>query len=307
MSRHRIDTKTKPYAYDENLPESRCIEDPQVEPVPETDPKTKTVDREPYLPGDRIIEAVNLAIALGRPLLLQGDPGCGKTRLAYAAAYTLEEGLPLEECYIKSTSRAQDLLYTYDAVNRLYDSQLGAEGPKDEEGNPKSQSVENYIHLGPLGRAIVRAQHGRRSVVLIDEIDKADIDFPNDLLLEFDRLEFQVAEAPSMKYTVPADRPELRPIVFVTHNEEKALPTAFLRRCIFHYVEFPSDEEHLRRILSLHDVTDEDLSRKAIEVLLRLRQMDLSKNPGLSELIDWVSYMQAVKTPVKEVGKLPYI
>ena len=110
-----------------------------------------------------------------------------------------------------------------------------------------------------------------------------------------------------MHYAVPVDKPELRPIVFVTHNEEKALPTAFLRRCIFHYVKFPEDETQLRRILSLHEITNEPLSRKAIEVLLRLRKMELSKNPGLSELIDWVSYMQAVKTPVKELEKLPYI
>jgi MoxR-like ATPase len=110
-----------------------------------------------------------------------------------------------------------------------------------------------------------------------------------------------------MFYAVPVDRPDLRPVVFVTHNEEKALPTPFLRRCIFHYVEFPSNEEHLRRILSLHDITEKDLNQKAIEVLLRLRQMDLNKNPGLSELIDWVSYMQAVKTPIEDLDTLPYI
>ncbi|GAK60732.1 ATPase associated with various cellular activities AAA_5 [Candidatus Vecturithrix granuli] len=297
MSRHRIDASMT-YAYNAKLPVTRMIEDPEIEPVPPENPPQKEVEWEPYLPDEQLQEVVNLAIALGRPLLLQGDPGCGKTRLAYSVAYALGEGLPLEECYIKSTSRAQDLLYTYDAVNRLYDSQL-----KD----PSSREISNYIHFGPLGRAIIRAQYGRRSVVLIDEIDKADLDFPNDLLLELDRLEFRVAEAPAMHYAVPADKPELRPIVFVTHNEEKALPTAFLRRCIFHYVKFPEDEAHLRQILSLHEITNEPLSRKAIEVLLRLRKMELSKNPGLSELIDWVSYMQAVKTPVKELEKLPYI
>ncbi len=298
MSRHRIDTRTKRYAYDKNLPDTKMIENPQVESVPKLKKqvKRKKVECEPYLPDDRLLEAVNLAIALGRPLLLQGDPGCGKTRLAHSVAYTLE--LPLEECYIKSTSRAQDLLYRYDAVNRLYDSQL-----QDES----SRNIQNYIHFGPLGRAIIRAQYGRRSVVLIDEIDKADLDFPNDLLLELDRLEFRVAEAPGMQYAVPTDRPELRPVVFVTHNEEKALPTAFLRRCIFHYVEFPADEEHLRRILALHEITEKNLNQKAIDALLRLRQMDLSKNPGLSELIDWVSYMQAVKTPVEDLDTLPYI
>src|SRR5205085_6653369 len=130
----------------------REIEDPEVDPVPEQDPPRKHVPREPYLPDRSLVEAVNLAIALGRPLLLQGEPGCGKTRLAYAVAYAL--GLPLEECYIKSTSRAQDLLYRYDAVNRLYDAQLGASGPRDKNNDPRCQHIENYIVLGPLGRAI---------------------------------------------------------------------------------------------------------------------------------------------------------
>ena len=242
-----------------------------------------------------MVEAVNLAIALGRPLLLQGEPGCGKTRLAYAVAYAL--GLPLEVSYIKSTSRAQDLLYTYDAVNRLYDAQLGAD---------RSREIKNYIRLGPLGRAIARAQYGRRSVVLIDEIDKADLDFPNDLLWELDRLEFRVTEAPEIYYSV-GDKPALRPIVFVTHNEEKALPTAFLRRCIFHYVEFPQTEELLQQVLATHEISNQELSDKAIEVLLELRQLDLSKRPGLSELLDWVGYLKAVKTPVKELEKLPYL
>ncbi len=304
MSRHRIDTSVT-YSGNEKLPDSRLIEDPEVEPVPPENPPQKNVLREPYLPESKLVEVVNLAIALGRPLLLQGDPGCGKTRLAYAVAYAF--GLPLEECYIKSTSRAQDLLYIYDAINRLYDAQLGADGPKDKDGQPLSRNVRNYIRLGPLGRAIARAQYGRRSIILIDEIDKADLDFPNDLLLELDRLEFWVAEAQGMHYAVPADRPDLRPIVFVTHNEEKALPTAFLRRCIFHYVEFPEYEVHLQRILAAHEIVDGDLGSKAIEVLLRLRKLDLSKKPGLSELIDWVGYLQAVKTPVEELEKLPHI
>lgn len=304
MSRHRIDMSVT-YSGNEKLPDNRPIEDPEVEPVPQENPPQKNILREPYLPDPKLVEAVNLAIALGRPLLLQGDPGCGKTRLAYAVAYAL--GLPLEECYIKSTSRAQDLLYIYDAINRLYDAQLGADGPKDKGGQPLSRNVRNYIQLGPLGRAIARAQYGRRSIVLIDEIDKADLDFPNDLLLELDRLEFWVAEAQGMYYAVPGDRPDLRPIVFVTHNEEKALPTAFLRRCIFHFVEFPKDEDHLQRILAIHGIMDRTLGPKAIDVILRLRRLDLSKKPGLSELIDWVGYVRAVKTPVEELNKLPYI
>ncbi|OKH47367.1 AAA family ATPase [Scytonema sp. HK-05] len=256
-----------------------------------------TIYKEPYLPDDKLVEAVNLAIALGRPLLLQGEPGCGKTRLAYAVAYAL--GLPLEVSYIKSTSRAQDLLYTYDAVNRLYDAQLGAEGQR-------SRDIRNYIQLGPLGRAIARAQYGRRSVVLIDEIDKADLDFPNDLLWELDRLEFRVTEAPEIYYAV-GKNPALRPIVFVTHNEEKALPTAFLRRCIFHYVEFPETEEDLQQVLATHEISNPELSKKAIEVLLKLRDINLTKPPGLSELLDWVGYLKAVETPVEELDKLPYL
>lgn len=296
MSRRAIDTSTwfSQIAY-EQLPDTRALEDPDIDPVPETNPAQKAVPKELYLPDDKLKEAVDLAIALGRPLLLQGEPGCGKTRLAYAVAYALS--LPLETSYIKSTSRAQDLLYTYDAVNRLYDAQIGAEQSKD---------VKQYIRLGSLGRAIARAQYGRRSVVLIDEIDKADLDFPNDLLWELDRLEFRVTEAPEMHYAV-GENPALRPIVFVTHNEEKALPTAFLRRCIFHYVEFPDTEERLQQVLATQQITNTELSRKAIEVILELRQLDLSKKPGLSELLDWVGYLEAVEKPIEELDALPSI
>jgi MoxR-like ATPase len=296
MSKRAIDTSTwfSQVAYDQ-LPETREIEDPDIDPVPEANPPTKAVAKELYLPDEKLKEAVDLAIALGRPLLLQGEPGCGKTRLAYAVAYAL--GLPLETSYIKSTSRAQDLLYTYDAVNRLYDAQIGSE---------QSKNVKQYIRLSPLGRAIARAQHGRRSVVLIDEIDKADLDFPNDLLWELDRLEFRVTEAPEMYYAV-GDHPALRPIVFVTHNEEKALPAAFLRRCIFHYIEFPNSEERLQQVLATQQVQNADLSRKAIEVILELRQLDLSKKPGLSELLDWVGYLEAVEKPIEELDLLPSI
>ncbi|MBW4520909.1 MAG: MoxR family ATPase [Scytolyngbya sp. HA4215-MV1] len=296
MPKRAIDTSTWFSQVDYNgLPETQAIENPDIDPVPETNPLTEAVSKELYLPDDKLKEAVDLAIALGRPLLLQGEPGCGKTRLAYAVAYAL--GLPLETSYIKSTSRAQDLLYTYDAVNRLYDAQIGSEQSKD---------VKQYIRLGALGRAIARAQHGRRSVVLIDEIDKADLDFPNDLLWELDRLEFQVTEAPEMHYAV-GNKPALRPIVFVTHNEEKALPAAFLRRCIFHYIEFPETEDRLQQILTTQQMQNAELSQKAIEVILKLRQLDLSKKPGLSELLDWVGYLEAVQTPVENLDSLPSI
>lgn len=304
MTRRYVDTSTSYSVIDyQALLESCEIEYFEVDPVTENKLQKKLIYKEPYLPDDKLAEAVDLAIALGRPLLLQGEPGCGKTRLAYAVAYAL--GLPLEESYIKSTSRAQDLLYTYDAVNRLYDAQLGTNGPFTEDDTPRSQKIQNYIRLGPLGRALARAQHGQRSVVLIDEIDKADLDFPNDLLWELDRLEFRVTEAPEIHYSV--DKPELRPIVFVTHNEEKALPPAFLRRCIFHYVQFPQTENLLQQVLATHQIANQYLSNKAIKVLLELRKLDLSKRPGLSELLDWVSYLEAVKTPIEELNKLPHL
>lgn len=304
-SRHKIDLSMR-FNRNARLPPSRKIETSNLDPVPASSPATTRIERETYIASPALEEVVNLAIALGRPLLLQGDPGCGKTRLAHAVAYAL--GLPLEESYIKSTSRAQDLLYTYDAVRRLHDAQLprestarhaerGAAAAASHGANP----IADYIRFGPLGRAIVRARYGRRSVVLIDEVDKADLDFPNDLLRELDRLEFEVAEAPEMSFSAPPDKPELRPIIIVTHNEEKALPTAFLRRCIFHYVEFPQAE--LDAIMARHSIEDASLRSKAIEVVTRLRERDLLKKPGLSELLDWVGYLQASDIDAAELDK----
>ncbi|WP_374216303.1 AAA family ATPase [Frankia sp. R82] len=249
-------------------------------------------------------DAVNVAITLGRPLLLQGDPGAGKTRLAYALAYAL--GLPLEEAYVKSTTRAQDLLYTYDAVRRLYDAQFPPTG-SDLPNARRPTDVSAYIRLGPLGRAIARGEFGRRSVVLIDEIDKADIDFPNDLLHELDQLAFDVTDEPGRRHTIPANRPDLRPIIIVTNNEEKTLPSAFLRRCIFHYLEFPTDPELLSRILDAHDPGHPEIRDKAVDVLLRLRELDLARRPGLSELLDWVSYLQAVQASPHDLDSLPHV
>jgi len=300
-SRHQIDLSLR---FDRNakLPASRSIEAAALDAVPAKRPAKVEVQRETYLASPALEEVVNLAIALGRPLLLQGDPGCGKTRLAHAVAYAL--GLPIEESYIKSTSKAQDLLYTYDAVRRLHDAQLPVAGAKSR-GAAQPRTIADYIRFGPLGRAIIRASHGRRSVVLIDEVDKADLDFPNDLLRELDRLEFNVAEAPEIGFGVPPDKPALRPIIFVTHNEEKALPTAFLRRCIFHYVEFPKDE--LDAILSRHSITNAALRKKAIEVVTKLRQRELLKKPGLSELLDWVGYLQASGVKPEELERLPAV
>jgi MoxR-like ATPase len=308
MSRHEVDTSIifSGEAYAE-LPPTREVRRVDVTATGHSHIRKQIIEREPYMPDKELIEAVNLSIALGRPLLVQGEPGCGKTRLAYAVAYGL--GLPLEEGYVKSTTRAQDLLYIYEAVNRLYDAQLGAAGPHGRNNEPRCKHIENYISLGPLGRAIARADLKRnnpqRSVVLIDEIDKADFDFPNDLLLELDRLEFFISEAREIHFKA-AGRVNFRPIVIITHNEEKELPAAFLRRCIFHYVEFPKSEAQLNEILALHHPDANNLSERAINTILRLRTLNLHKKPGLSELIDWVGYMQAVKTPVEEIRNLPH-
>ena len=298
-TRHEVDTSLR-FDRLESQPEIRDIEEPGLDPVLDVDAPTRPVAREPYLASEGLQDAVNLAIALGRPLLLQGDPGVGKTRLAYAVAFALS--LPLEEAYIKSTSRAQDLLYSYDAVRRLYDAQF----PTTEEHHEAVRDIRDYVRLGPLGRAIARAKYGRRSIVLLDEIDKADIDFPNDLLRELDQLAFDVPEVPGLRFAVPDDRPDLRPIVFVTNNEEKTLPAAFLRRCIFHYVEFPDNSKTLDGILALHGIDNLPLRGEAIDVLLRLRKLDLSKKPGLSELLDWAGYLQATDTPPGGLAELPF-
>jgi MoxR-like ATPase len=301
LSRHQLDTSLR-YDRQEELPLIREIEIANMDPIPERDPPTAAISREPYLASDELEDAVNLAITLGRPLLLQGDPGAGKTRLAYAVAFSLS--LPLEQAYVKSTSRAQDLLYTYDAVRRLYDAQLSY---GDEDIRKRIRNIREYVRLGPLGRAIARATYGRRSVVLIDEIDKADIDFPNDLLRELDQLTFEIPEATGLTFAVPSDRPDLRPIIFITNNEEKTLPDAFLRRCIFHYIKFPDDLRFLDEVLAMHDVGEPELRAKAIDVLLRLRELELVKKPGLSELLDWVGYLQAVETPLEEIESLPHV
>jgi MoxR-like ATPase len=284
---------------DRPVPTPRLVEDVDTETIAPGPPPVRELPVEPYLLSKGLCDAVNLAIALGRPLLVQGDPGVGKTRLAYAVAYHL--GLPLEQAYIRSTSKGRDLLYTFDAVRRLSDAQLG--GLQQH----RLAEPEEYVRLGPLGRAIVRAEFGRRSVLLIDEIDKADLDFPNDLLRELDELRFQVDEVPGMRHSVPLDRPDLRPIIIVTNNEEKALPGAFLRRCVFHYVGFPDTPEHLDAILGLHGVDDEALRTRVIEVLLRLRGLDLTRKPGLSELLDWAGYLHAVGADPATVHELPHL
>ncbi|WP_246863007.1 MoxR family ATPase [Dolichospermum sp. UHCC 0315A] len=259
----------------------------------------------PYIPNPEVIEAVNLAIYLERPLLLKGEPGCGKTRLAQAVAHELQ--LPYEAWYVKSNSRARDGLYIYDAISRLRDAQLVNSGrimkPEDVE---RVQDPAAYVKLQPLGRAFTNDQ---KTVVLIDEIDKADIDFPNDLLLELDDLRFVIEETGE---EVTAKTP---PIVFITSNDEKELPDAFLRRCLFQYVEFPS-EKRLIEIINAHfNNPPQKLVNAAINRFIDLRRemdkykRDAGKKASTSELIDWFRVLNSY--PEDEVlaklkGQLPY-
>ena len=253
----------------------------------------------PYLPSPQLINAVNLAIFLERPLLLKGEPGCGKTRLAQAVAHEL--GFPYEPWYIKSTSRARDGLYTYDAVRRLHDAQLARIG---ELGKSNVDNLDDYIKMGPLGRALKNQQH---TVVLIDEIDKADIDFPNDLLRELDERKFTIEETGE---EITAQNP---PIVFVTSNDEKDLPDAFLRRCLFHYILFP-DNSQLRDIVKAHfPESSPDLVKAGVQRFTKLRQKmekgKAGKRVSTSELLDWFAVLQ--QFPQDEVlkqleGELPF-
>ena len=231
-----------------------------------------------YVATPDLMLAVNAAITLQRPLLIKGEPGTGKTMLAEEVASAL--GVPLLQWHIKSTTKAQQGLYEYDAVSRLRDSQLGDEKVKD---------ISNYIVKGVLWQAFERETP---CVILIDEVDKADIEFPNDLLRELDRMEFHVYET---RQTVKAVQ---RPIVIITSNNEKELPDAFLRRCFFHYIKFP-DKETMGRIVDVHfPRLKQDLLKEALEVFFELRDVPgLKKKPSTSELIDWLKLLVAEDIP----------
>jgi MoxR-like ATPase len=231
-----------------------------------------------YVASDDLRVAVNAAIALQRPLLVKGEPGTGKTILSHEVAKAL--GAPLIEWHIKSTTKAQQGLYEYDAVSRLRDSQLGDERVKD---------IRNYIKRGKLWDAFTLDQ---RPVLLIDEIDKADIEFPNDLLLELDRMEFYVYET---QETVKAVQ---RPIVMITSNNEKELPDAFLRRCFFHYIRFP-DRETMTQIVDVHfPDLQRNLLREALNIFYDIRDVPgLKKKPSTSELLDWLKLLMVEDMP----------
>jgi MoxR-like ATPase len=222
-----------------------------------------------YVATDDLMVAVNASITLERPLLIKGEPGTGKTMLAIEVARALDR--PLIEWHIKSTTKAQQGLYEYDAVSRLRDSQLGDE---------RVHHIRNYIVRGKLWDAF---ESDQRPVLLIDEVDKADIEFPNDLLLELDRMEFFVYET---KKVIKAAH---RPIVMITSNNEKELPDAFLRRCFFHYIRFP-DRETMEQIVDVHHPDlKRDLLTEALNVFFEIREVPgLKKKPSTSELIDWL-------------------
>lgn len=233
---------------------------------------------ERYVATRELEVAVNAAVALERPLLIKGEPGTGKTVLAQEIAKAL--GYPLIEWHIKSTTKAQQGLYEYDAVSRLRDGQLG---------DPRVHDIANYIMRGKLWEAF-EADHP--VVLLIDEIDKADIEFPNDLLLEIDRMEFYVYE---LRRSVKARH---RPVVIITSNNEKELPDAFLRRCFFHYIRFP-DRETMEKIVQTHFPNiRQDLLREALTVFFDVRGVnELKKKPATSELLDWLKLLTIEDMP----------
>jgi MoxR-like ATPase len=231
-----------------------------------------------YVATDDLRMAVDAAVSLQRPLLIKGEPGTGKTMLAEEVAAAL--GMPLIQWHIKSTTKAQQGLYEYDAVSRLRDSQLG---------DDKVHDVRNYIKKGKLWEAFTADE---QAVLLIDEVDKADIEFPNDLLVELDRMEFFVYE------TGETVRAKQRPVIIITSNNEKELPDAFLRRCFFHFINFP-DRDTMREIVDVHypDIS-KTLVQEALEVFFDLRSVPgLKKKPSTSELIDWLKLLMADDIP----------
>lgn len=242
-----------------------------------------------YVASEELMASVNIAIALKKPLLIKGEPGTGKTMLAEAVAKNLGKRLIIWN--IKSTTKAQEGLYVYDTIQRLYDGQFGVEGVDD---------IAKYIKLGKLGEAFASED---QVVLLIDEIDKADLEFPNDLLWELDQMEFYINET---KRTIKAKH---RPIVIITSNAEKELPDAFLRRCIFHYIDFP-DKALMEEIVKVHfPNVEENLLKQAMDAFYEIRSIhDIRKKPSTSELIDWVNALQIGGISADRIkAELPFV
>ncbi len=243
-----------------------------------------------YIASEDLKHAVNVAVALARPLLVRGEPGTGKTLLAENLALSL--GLPLIRWHVKSTTKAKDGLYVYDTVARLHDSRFG------DAANVRD--IAKYIKLGPLGEALAAPS---RVVLLIDEIDKADLEFPNDLLHELDAMKFRIDETGKEVAAIE------RPIVIITSNNEKELPDAFLRRCVFHYIQFPN-RELMAEIVKVHhpDITDKVLDN-ALEVFFGLRATPkLRKKPSTSELVDWILALKKANVDLSRVsGGIPFL
>ena len=242
-----------------------------------------------YVASEELLRAANIAMVLQKPLLIKGEPGTGKTVLAEAIASAMNKKLIIWN--IKSTTKAQDGLYVYDVVQRLYDSQFGGQGVDD---------IEKYVKLGKLGEAFTAEE---QVILLIDEIDKADLEFPNDLLWELDRMEFHIPETGK---TISAKH---RPVVIITSNAEKELPDAFLRRCVFHYIDFP-DKELMGQIVRVHypDI-DEELLTQVLEAFYKIRSLpQIKKKPSTSEILDWILALQHGGVAIDRiVAEVPYV
>lgn len=250
----------------------------------------------PYYPDEFLKEAVNLSIGLNRPLLLEGEPGCGKSRLAYSIIYEFSQKYPalnwkFRLWNVQSISKAQDGFYSYDYIGRLQAAQLAKLGVKNQQTDPNN--LIKYLELGPLGYAFQEKKY--RTVVLIDEIDKADTDFPNDLLLALEEKRFEIKDLRPRRWL--RANPNAPPIVIITSNQEKTLPNAFLRRCLYHYIEFPTQEQLIKIINARFQNPPSEIVEKAIDKFLELREMmedergETGKKVSTSELIDWFAIL----------------